>query len=141
MAIYTDFLSVIIPIEKIKACKSVGGFMGILEIEKDNIGKKIYFDDYLYRDGAMGSHDIETIVKFWEKHGLVGIENVNGEDVWKDMCVVDMCGGPTLPCDWLEFELLSWPDGSGIMSYTYMRWKAKGEIIYPNHIHAHINND
>lgn len=80
MSLYIEFLSVIIPMEKIKACTSVGGLMGILELEKEHIGKRIYFDEDLYRDGAMGPIDIENIVKFWESHGLVGIENRNGTD-------------------------------------------------------------
>ena len=129
MAIHTHFLNVVIPIEKIEQCHSVGGFSGILEKNKKFIGGKVYFDDYLYRDGGMGPEDIESIVSFWKDQGLVLFEEKNGQQYWKDLCVVDMVGGPTLPCEWLEHEYYNYPNGGGYLSYVYLKGKPKGKLI------------
>jgi len=132
MSLFVQFYSVIIPLEKIKTCESVGGLMGILELKKDAVGGRIYFDDYLYRDGAMGPGDVEDIVKFWEGHGLVGIAERDGAEYWKDLCVVDMFGGPTLPCDWLEFEALIDEEGRRSHSFVYRKGTEPGKLIKPN---------
>lgn len=130
MSVHTEYYSVIIPIEKIKTCQSVRGFVGILEMKKDDIGGRIYFDDYLYRDGAMGPMDVEDIVEFWKEQGLEPFEERDGEQYWKDLCVVDMFGGPTLPCDWLEFERLDYVGGGGSISHVFIKGKPKGKLIH-----------
>jgi hypothetical protein len=106
MAISLEFYNVIIPIKNIKKCKEIGGFKGILKHHKKNgtIGR-IWYDDYLYRDGAMSPGDTEEIGRFWEKQGLNLTKKVNGEEHWDELCVVGFHEGPTLPCEWLEFKI------------------------------------
>jgi hypothetical protein len=130
MAIATTMLSVLIPIENIERCKGIGGFKGILKIQKDWIGKKVLYDKYLYKDGAMSSGDIEDIVKFWEKQGLVPTGTKDGILYWKDLCVVDFLGGPTLKCDWLEFNLQTFS--------VWLKGKPKGEIVIPDRLKKKI---
>lgn len=103
--------------------------MGILEMNKKYVGGKILFDDYLYSDGAMGSHDVEMIVSFWTEQGLVPFEEKDGQQCWNDLCVVNMTSGPTLPCDWLEFEIQDNSDGTGYFSFVYLKGKPKGKLV------------
>jgi len=104
MAIVVRHIGVIIPIKNIEKCKDIGGFKGILEKEKEWIGRKVLYDEHLYKDGAMSPYEIGTIVEFWEKQGLTAYEHKDGKKYWKDFCVVDALCGPTLPCDWLKYE-------------------------------------
>jgi len=88
----------------VEKCTQIGGLAGILEMQKEFLGKRVLVDDYLYKDGAMSPADIETIVDFWQTLGLTPTELRDGKQVWQDLCVVDMASGPTLPCDWLEYD-------------------------------------
>jgi len=116
MSIKVIYLGVIIPLVNVESCKAIGGVKGILEKQKDHLGikdqlnKRVLVDDYLYKDGAMGSYGIELIGNFWKDQGLILTEVKDGKEVWKDICVVDMVSGPTLPCDWLEFDNSKYPD-------------------------------
>lgn len=125
MAIKVIYFGVIIPREKVEECKAIGGLNGILEKQKALIGKRVKVDDYLYKDGAMSPGDIGDIVDFWEVQGLVPTEIKDGKEVWKDLCVVDMASGPTLPCDWLEVDQSSYPSPP----IVWMKGKPKGEIV------------
>ena len=128
MAIRLYFLNVIIPIEKINQSKVVGGFSGYIKENRGWLGTKMYHDEYLFRDGAMTQRDVEDIVKFWEKQGLDLYYCFNGPNQWKDLCVVDALGGPTLPCDWIKFDYGKKDDG-GHYPYVYLKGKPKGEIV------------
>jgi len=100
MAVELEFISLIIPIEKIEK-KYPGGFNQYKKDNSELIGRRIWYDDYIVRDGAMNPMDIEYLIKQWEELGLVGIIEENGYKRWKDLCVVDYFGGITLPCNWL----------------------------------------
>jgi hypothetical protein len=106
MAIELEFIDFIIPIKNIDMVYP-GGFK---QLKKDcdmngNVSGIYWHDDYLFRDGAMNPMDIESLVIEWEELGLKGIVEINGQEQWKDFCVVEgLMGGPTLPCDWLVFD-------------------------------------
>lgn len=125
MAIALEFIDFIIPIKKIDLVYP-GGFN---QLKKDygivgNSSGRFWHDDYLFRDGAMNPMDITSIVDEWEKLGLKGVVELNGQRQWKDFCVVEgMMGGPTLPCDWLNYD----SDDDCV----YFNEKPKGEIIGP----------
>jgi len=98
----------------IEKCQKIGGFEGLLKyhthlIERQNQKPeethKIGWNHELFRESAMGSWDIDTIVSFWQDQGLVLYEEKDGKKQWKDLCVVDFFGGPTLPCEWLSHTL------------------------------------
>ena len=59
--------------------------------------------DFLFRDGEMNPMDIEYMYEDWEKSGLKGVAEIDGKPQWKDFCVIESLG-PTLPCEWLEFD-------------------------------------
>ncbi len=69
------------------------------------LGRRIWYDQHLLRDGAMSPPEAQALVEGWAVLGfqLVGM----GREglYWKDLCVVDwLQGGTTLPCDWLSFD-------------------------------------
>lgn len=130
MAIQIMFLSVIIPIDNIERCHKIGGLRGIIKAKQKHVGRRVLIDDYLYRDGAMGSMEIENIVKFWEGQGLEPIGKTNeGKEYWKDLCVVDQFCGPTLPCDWIEVDhKTNWPN-----AIVGLKGKDMGDIVKPTY--------
>ena len=99
MAVELEFISIIIPIKNIEKYYP-GGFEKYKKDYFDLIGGKIWYDDYILRDGAMNPIDIEYIVNEWEKLGLKPFKE--GKKEWDELCVVDYFGGLTLPCKWIS---------------------------------------
>lgn len=123
MAIVLEFINVIIPINNIDRCKSIGGFEGYLELEGHNIGETIWYDDHLVREGAMNPMDVEDIIDIWAERGLNPVVGSGSEKRFKDLCVIDSFGGLTLPCNWIEFD-----------SKEHVAWhedKPRGKIVGP----------
>ena len=101
MAIQTEFIDFIVSIHAIRA-KYPGGWEACLKDHAALIGGRVWYDDYLFRDGAMSPHDIGMLVEEWTALGLVGRAQVDGQECWIDFCVHEaMFGGATLPCAWL----------------------------------------
>lgn len=124
MAIATEFIDFIVPIEIIRQ-KYPGGWEQCLKDHENLINGRVWFDDYLFRDGAMSPIDIESIVERWEAMGFEGIVEKDGMKYWKDMCVCEgLLGGATLACDWLGFD----PE----MRSVYLVGTEVGEVVYPN---------
>jgi hypothetical protein len=104
MAIDLEFIDVVIPIESIRR-KYPGGWEQCLKDYAPLIGGRVWFDEYLFRDGAMNPRDVKLIIDRWESLGFEATEMRNGKQCWKDVCVVEsMFGGATLPCDWIEVD-------------------------------------
>lgn len=104
MSISLEFIDFVVPIALIKA-KYPGGWERFLIDYDYAIGKRVWFDEYLFRDGAMSPNDIELLVQEWTELGFEPYAQRDGEYYWKDCCVVEsMFGGPTLPCDWIEIS-------------------------------------
>ena len=104
MAIQCEFINFIIPIDKIDSVYS-GGFRKFKEDHIQGFSGRLYHDNFLFRDGAMSYMDIDKLINYWESMGLRGIVIINDKKQWKDFCVVEsMFDGPTLPCDWIEFD-------------------------------------
>ena len=104
MAIALEFIDFIVLRRAIEE-KYPGGWEKCLADHKGLIGGRIWYDDHLFRDGAMNPRDIEALVATWEDIGLEPFTKVDGNKAWKDFCVVEgMFGGPTLPCDWIEIS-------------------------------------
>ena len=104
MAIRCEFIAIIVPIANIDRVYP-GGFAAFKEENASLFGGRLWHDDHLFRDGAMSPANATQAVDFWRHQGLEPIEMRDGRQVWKELCVVEhMFGGPTLPCDWLEFD-------------------------------------
>jgi hypothetical protein len=118
MAIACEFIDIIIPFAKIEAVYR-GGFTAF----KEEWGFDFYHDEHLVREGAMSPADAEYVVKEWERRGLKPFKTLeNGEKAWDDLCVIEsiFSGGPTLPCDWIEFDARE--------RCAWLKGHAKGEI-------------
>ena len=100
MAVELEFISLIVPIEKIEKYYP-GGFNKFKTDNRESIGGRIWFDNFVVRDDEMHPMDIEYRIKAWEELGLVGVIEADGRQQWKDLCVVDYFSGITLPCNWL----------------------------------------
>ena len=119
MAIELEFINLIVPRSIIEE-KYPGGWEQCLADYEGVIGGRVWYDEYLFRDGAMNPRDITYLVEEW---GNMGFHTHDGGDTpvkWVDVCVVEgMFGGATLPCDWIEVDR----DGA------YLKNKPKGEVI------------
>ncbi len=104
MAIALQYIDFIVPIQKIRA-KYPGGWEQCLEDHAEMVGGRVWYDQHLFRDGAMNPIDIAMLLEDWKARGFKGIGRRKGEAVWIDCCVVEsLLGGPTLPCEWLSFD-------------------------------------
>jgi hypothetical protein len=121
MAVRLEFVNLIVPIEKIEACYP-GGFSAYKKEYREMFGRKLWHDDHLFRDGVMNPMDAESLVKFWVQYGLVPFDEKEGQKVWKDMCIVKgLPGGPTLPCEWIEFGAEE--------NCVYLKGTSRGPVI------------
>jgi hypothetical protein len=121
MAIALEFIDFVVPIKRIRE-KYPGGWEQCLADHEGLIGGRVWFDEHLFRDGAMNPNDIGFLVDEWRSMGFETMEKRDGQEVWKDVCVVEsMFGGPTLECDWLEFD----PEERS----AYLKGTAPGDVI------------
>ncbi len=82
----------------------------------------VWYDDYMCRvDGAMNWADVEDVVHWWEKRGLIGLVDTDTGKQWWDFCVATAFSAPTYRCNWLEFDA-----GDNAVS---MRAQPKGRIV------------
>ena len=68
MAIALEFLDFVVPLERIRQ-KYPGGWDQCLKDHERLIGGRVWFDEYLLRDGAMNPADIESLVDLWGRAG------------------------------------------------------------------------
>ena len=121
MAIWLNFINVIIPISVIEEKLSINFVEFFNEYYK---GIK-YHDKHLFSTGAMNPGHIEGIVKDFESQGLIITTQIDGKEHFKDLCVVEgMFGGPTLPCNWLEYN--------NEESIVWLKGTNKGDIVVPD---------
>ena len=100
MAIKLEFLDLIVPIKNIKK-KYPGGWKQCLKDHDGLIGGRVWYDEHLFRDGAMSPDDISYLVDWWSEKGL-DTQDESDNPKWLDLCVVQSTfGGPTKPCDWI----------------------------------------
>ena len=104
MAIETQFIDFIVPIHIIRQ-KYPGGWEQCLLDHQELIGGRVWYDEHLFRDGAMSPQGIEALVQFWESLGFECYKEIDGKPCWQDVCVFEgMFGGATMPCDWLAVD-------------------------------------
>lgn len=104
MSIETVFIDFIVPIQIIRD-KYPGGWEQCLKDHANLIGGRVWYDEYLFHDGAMNPRDIASLVEAWQEMGFECYRDVDGKKHWQDVCVYEgMFGGPTMPCDWIDFD-------------------------------------
>lgn len=123
MAIATEFIDLIIPIHIIRD-KYPGGWEQCLKDHENLIDGRVWYDEYLFRDGAMNPMDIEHLIESWEAMGFEAIIEKNGKKYWSDMCVCEgLFGGATLECEWLGMDRAT--------RSAFLIGAEPGEVIYP----------
>lgn len=101
MSIKIMFINFIVPIKTIKE-KYLGGWEQCLLDHKELIGGRVYYDEHLFRDGAMNPMDMRNIIAKWGKLGF----HIHDGDKWVDACVVEgIFGRPIFPCDWIGIDV------------------------------------
>ena len=112
MAIALEFLDLVIPIARIHESYPGGWHQCLIDFDT-LIGGRVWYDQHLFRDGAMGREEMKKRV---EGCAVIGFEvtatrrrgtgrQARTETYWKDVCVVDWArGGTTLHCDWLQVD-------------------------------------
>jgi hypothetical protein len=127
MAVKVQFITIVVPIARINTSTEPGGFAGLLTREADSLGKRFWHDEQLYATAVMSPTDAQSVMEEWEAKGLVGRTSTDDSRQWKDLCVVDYYQGPTLPCNWLE-----WDPGS---HSVWMKGTEPGVLASPDHRH------
>ena len=127
MAIACEFIDFIVPVKVIKD-KYPGGWEQCLKDHDYSIGRCIWYDEHLFRTGAMSPMDIESLVTHWKELGFeTHKEDGSGNPTeWVDICVYEaLFGGETLPCDWIAFD----DKANG----AYLKGKEPGKLITRKH--------
>ena len=98
MAIDTEFIDFIVPIATIHT-NYPGGWEQCLSDHEHLLGGGVWYDDHLFRNGAMNPVDIGSRVESWTELGFTPFNEVDGKTEWADFCVYEgMFGGAS---DWL----------------------------------------
>lgn len=131
MSIFLQFYNVLIPIKILEEKVAP-----IEEIMKWKDKERKYFnpfhDEHLYHEGAMGPDGVESIVKFWEGKGIKPFVIKDGTECWNEMCMVDMLGCLSAPCDWVDTGQCEDFDENSIVCEAWLKGKEKGELCgYP----------
>jgi hypothetical protein len=104
VAVRLEFIDVIVPIQVIDE-KYPGGFTQCLADLRPLIGRRVWHDGRLLRDGAMDPAEARRLVEGWQTLGVEPLRWVGGKLQWKELCVVDTAhGGPTVGCEWIEWD-------------------------------------
>ena len=93
-------ISVVIPLSKIYAVYE-GGKEAFWRDHHPSEGE---CDGEILRMSFSNSTDVECMIEDWKRRGLKPTRKQKGQICWQDLCVVDLFSGPTLPCDWLEYD-------------------------------------
>ncbi len=103
MAVRLECFNVIIPIANIDKYYP-GGFDGFKQDNSDLIGAGMWYDDRIFRDGAMNHLDVEMILDSWKRLGLKITSICNGKEYWDELCVVSLLQDESVPCRWLKIR-------------------------------------
>ena len=100
MAIVLEFHNFIVPMAAIRD-RYPGGWAQCLRDHENVLGGRVYFDEHLFRDGAMGPEGITALLQKWSERGFEPTGVVDGREVSKDVCILSVFGGKLWPCDWV----------------------------------------
>jgi len=104
MSVQLEYINLIVPIKTIDK-KYPGGWQQCLTDYESEIGSSVWFDEHLFREGAMNDFEIHLMLERWKELGFK--THVGGKNIkkWVDVCVVEvMLGDERVPCSWLEVE-------------------------------------
>jgi hypothetical protein len=124
MALELKFIGVAVPVATIQRLEREGRLSRPVRLDPGLNGiLTAWWDEHLYLSSAMNWYDAGADLRFWEECGLTLLRERNGQKCWEDVCAVESGRGPTLPCDWIEYD----PSDNSV----YLRGKGKGTVIGP----------
>jgi len=88
VAIALEFIDIVVPIARIRESYP-GGWAQCLLDYSPLLGRRIWYDRHLFRDGAMSASDVHLLVEGWAVLGLEPSGLRKRQRYWKDVCVVD----------------------------------------------------
>lgn len=103
MAIKLEFLSLVVARQRIEEIYP-DGWSGCLSDHAKSLGKTIWYDDHLFRAGAMDPEMIDDLITKWTRLGFKATEVAEGKTVWQDFCVVTSYGVSKHQCPWIEVD-------------------------------------
>jgi hypothetical protein len=104
VAIGLEYIDLVIPIARIRETYP-GGWKQCVRDYAALLGRRVWYDRHLFRDGAMCLSQAQRLVEGWAVLGFEPTGMRGQRRYWKDVCLVDWRrGGPTRPCDWLAFD-------------------------------------
>lgn len=122
MSIALIYMNFLVPIQTIKE-KYPGGWEQCLKDHEIEIARgRVYFDEHLFRDGAMDPRMIDSFIATWETRGFQITKEVDGHTQWADMCCIEYLGHH-MP-EWLAFM------DNGCTAY--LAGSAPGERVTPD---------
>lgn len=129
MGVWLESFNFIVPIEIIEK-KYRGGFAQCLRDHHGLLGTRVWFDDHLFRDGAMNRIDLQMIYDHWARQGFKVRAKRKGTYYWKDCCIIDtLKSSPALPCDWLEVDRNA--------NVAYLKKGGLNMVVGPHNFKAH----
>ena len=124
MSVAQEFVDFFVLIEIIRR-KYPAGWDQCLHDHAPALGKRVWFDKHLFRDGAMSMEEAQHLVRHWQSLGFETHREVGGKPVeWIDACVSEGLLGATLPCKWIAYD----PMTGG----AYLAGTTPGKLIGPS---------
>lgn len=124
MALALKFIGITIPIVTIRHLEREGRLRRPVRLDPELNGLlATWWDEHLYLSSSMNWHDADADLRFWEECGLTLLGESGGQKRWKDVCAVESGRGPTLPCEWIEYD----PSDNCV----YLHGAEKGAVIGP----------
>ena len=100
MALKCEFINVIINLSSLDKSYA-GGREQFIKENQERLGKIEWYDDYIYRTGAMSPRAAQDIVVYLVFNGLKSKKDNKWQE---DICVIDTMGGLTLECSWVKYD-------------------------------------
>jgi hypothetical protein len=142
MALRLQFLTLVIPRDRLRQCEELPFFLEAMEPQGGIFFETSWYDAHLWCDTAMSGPDIDDQIEAWESRGL-RVKDELGR--WADLCLCASQRGPLGQCPWLSFDAAQnavWLSGAdpgplvGGMdqvestSADLIRWEQAGEASY-----------
>lgn len=120
MAVQLEFINLIVPVQRIKDLYP-GGLDACLHDHAKSIGRIVWYDEFLFRTGAMAPNGIDLLIQKWGGLGFNATRVMDGKVVWCDLCSVNSFGFSRHQCEWIEVD--------GAKRIAWMRGVDPGEVV------------
>ncbi|MEG1380379.1 MAG: hypothetical protein RR303_03155 [Bacteroidales bacterium] len=137
MAINPPFISLVIPVKNIEKAYP-GGYEQYKTDNPDSFKRPFLFDDDLVCDQVVMGPDLGERIEELEMLGLKGVAENGGVRYWRDFCVMDQMGGPTLNCPWISWNP---HDGASFVDCDEVKLSWDGKVFQHALGSARINRE